>query len=315
MNARAGFTAGSGAAVRNAKRATSARTDCLTISSTQGACTLPTDTCDEARQQHCEDGLTCTDHACVSLCATGESCLAGSTCEANVCLPDRSLPDAGMDAFVVTQDDAGEPDVGEDSGELDAPPDASTCGVVSGNTRSLCVGEDFACALFGGEVHCWGNNDGGQLGDGRTPDRSVTPVRVLAGASTLTGATTLACGRQNACALAGGHLWCWGYVMGNYHAQGYELDPGLTDATELTMGNNHGCVRVASGGYQCWGESHADVAPTSGPLNVQPDGRLGFDSMVDYASPETAPDECARGGRKLLHMRGRRRVRVLPGME
>ncbi|MCW5838099.1 MAG: hypothetical protein KIS78_37255, partial [Labilithrix sp.] len=40
-------------------------------------------------------------------------------------------------------------------------------------------GGAHACALLAnGQVHCWGSNDSGQLGDGTTIARS-TPVRVV----------------------------------------------------------------------------------------------------------------------------------------
>ncbi len=47
-----------------------------------------------------------------------------------------------------------------------------------GPVRDLCIGSSHACALTAaGEVHCWGQNAAGQVGDG-TKERAVTPRRV-----------------------------------------------------------------------------------------------------------------------------------------
>ena len=53
---------------------------CLTINGSQGACTLPTDTCNPTEQRYCEDGLTCVSNECVSLCMpTTNACLPGTS--------------------------------------------------------------------------------------------------------------------------------------------------------------------------------------------------------------------------------------------
>jgi len=40
-------------------------------------------------------------------------------------------------------------------------------------------GADHACTLHFGEVHCWGDNEFGQLGNGTTTTQSDVPVTVL----------------------------------------------------------------------------------------------------------------------------------------
>jgi alpha-tubulin suppressor-like RCC1 family protein len=67
-----------------------------------------------------------------------------------------------------------------------------------------------ACArLAKGVVHCWGNNDQGQLGDGTTTERKApTPVKGLE------KATAVAAGQGSTCAIAAGRLYCWGRTYG-----------------------------------------------------------------------------------------------------
>ena len=63
------------------------------------------------------------------------------------------------------------------------------------------------CAIVGGgAAKCWGDNTGGQLGDGTTTP-ALTPVQV----STLTsGVTALAVGNTFTCAVISGGAKCWG---------------------------------------------------------------------------------------------------------
>ena len=73
---------------------------------------------------------------------------------------------------------------------------------------SLTAGDVHTCGLTsGGAAYCWGNNDGGELGDGST-DRRLTPVAVAGG---LTFAS-LTAGWVHTCGLtSGGAAYCWGY--------------------------------------------------------------------------------------------------------
>jgi alpha-tubulin suppressor-like RCC1 family protein len=57
-----------------------------------------------------------------------------------------------------------------------------------------------------GAVTCWGDNSGGELGDGTTEKRSM-PVQV----QDLSNALQLALGAGHSCALLSDHtVWCWG---------------------------------------------------------------------------------------------------------
>ena len=69
------------------------------------------------------------------------------------------------------------------------------------------AGFDFSCSIMSDQtVACWGDNQGGQLGNGTTTD-SATPVPVTG----LSDVSALAVGWSHACAVTtGGELWCWG---------------------------------------------------------------------------------------------------------
>jgi serine/threonine protein kinase/alpha-tubulin suppressor-like RCC1 family protein len=121
----------------------------------------------------------------------------------------------------------------------------------------ISAGSAHACGVTaGGEGYCWGDNSGGQLGDGSASNRA-TPVRV-AGAARFVAITT---GAVHSCALTGdGEAFCWGR---NTYGQ---LGDGGTDDhavpvrvagghafTTIRAFGSHTCGATASGEAFCWG--------------------------------------------------------------
>lgn len=85
------------------------------------------------------------------------------------------------------------------------------------NVKSIDAGNTFVCAVtFGGGVYCWGSNDRGQLGNGKTGGKELFATRVLKGQQDgsgdwLTGVDSLTLGRDMSCALTRkGEAYCWG---------------------------------------------------------------------------------------------------------
>ena len=116
------------------------------------------------------------------------------------------------------------------------------------------------CYRQRGGLACWGNNERGQLGDGTTVNR-LSPVDVVGLGSE---ALAVSAGGLHTCALTvGGGVKCWGYngygELGDGTTTG-RLTPvavvGLdTEATAISAGRVHTCVRTAGGGVKCWGDN------------------------------------------------------------
>jgi Regulator of chromosome condensation (RCC1) repeat len=151
----------------------------------------------------------------------------------------------------------------------------------------VAAGGRHSCAIVGnGEVHCWGRNNEGQLGDGTTTDR-LTPVPVLEapGGPPLTGVQALALGGFHSCALrTSGEARCWGYNGSGQLGDGTTTNrltpvpvlasaggPPLTDVQALALGDGHSCTLLQSGEARCWGG------------NAQ--GQLGDGTQTDRLSP------------------------------
>jgi hypothetical protein len=118
----------------------------------------------------------------------------------------------------------------------------------------VAAGAGFTCAATavtdGGEVHCFGAGDRGQLGDGSQADRA-TSARIPG----LTGVTALAAGGAHACAIVGAETRCWG-DRAAFGGTGLALVPepvaSLAGASKLSAGASHTCAVVA-GGARCLG--------------------------------------------------------------
>ncbi len=136
----------------------------------------------------------------------------------------------------------------------------------------------FSCAMSGGgTVSCWGDNGGGQLGNGTFVDSTV-PVTV----SNLQTASAIESGSFHACAvLADGTMQCWGDGSQGQLGNGTDgvgvasnvpvVVPNITGAIEVGAGYFHTCAILRSGGIRCWGDNAR--------------GELGNGTSTDSAVP------------------------------
>lgn len=127
------------------------------------------------------------------------------------------------------------------------------------------AGGAYSCALAGGAVYCWGDNQTAQLGSG-----STTPTQDIAIVMGLPARiSAIDVGYNHACALANGAAYCWG-LNGSGQAGGrpaQEIGPptyatrailveGLdSGVSAIAAGGSHTCA-VVRGSARCWGNNH-----------------------------------------------------------
>jgi alpha-tubulin suppressor-like RCC1 family protein len=125
--------------------------------------------------------------------------------------------------------------------------------LVSGITNATRITTWFinSCAVLSDQtMKCWGNNDAGRVGDGTTIKRT-SPVAVV-GISNVMEAS-------NNCALLNNNLIkCWG--AGGNSGDGkvaYQVVPvavpGVTNATNVVMGQSGTCALLSDQTIKCWG--------------------------------------------------------------
>jgi alpha-tubulin suppressor-like RCC1 family protein len=129
-----------------------------------------------------------------------------------------------------------------------------------------------------GSVWTWGNNWGGQLGDGTSIERDyAAPVPGLTNAIAIASG-----GDHNLVLCADGTVWAWGYNwngqlgIGNYDDQWRPVQvTALTNAIALGGGYDHSLALLADGSVMAWGRNNY--------------GQLG-NGTYDYSStPATIP--------------------------
>lgn len=143
---------------------------------------------------------------------------------------------------------------------LDAPSQISDAELVPGLLTPLAgvrAGRgSHSCALEPGEqLHCWGENDSGQVGS--FPSEAAAPSDTPS--ISLPGLVDARAGFAHTCALAAGDVYCWGLnesgqlgTAGPGHTEP-TLVPGASGMIALNVGTIHTCAMRSSTEIYCWG--------------------------------------------------------------
>ena len=143
---------------------------------------------------------------------------------------------------------------------------------------SISSGKDHTCAVLdNGEIHCWGRNNFGQLGDG-TNSPSNSPVEASIGGVPV----QLSSGDWHTCAiLDDASLKCWGRNTHGQLGDGTNSDSSAPVSVNLpgekflavSAGSNHTCAISDSWSLKCWGANQ--------------NGQLGTGTTISSNSPST----------------------------
>jgi len=129
-----------------------------------------------------------------------------------------------------------------------------------GEVASMSIASNHGCLVTTeGELRCWGSNVYGAHGG--TEPIYDTPQRI----EELSDVRAFSTRSENMCAVSEGRVHCWG-VNRQHHlfVPTEEMGqvvihpsavPGLSDATDVSVGWSAQCARRESGGWVCWGRN------------------------------------------------------------
>lgn len=246
-----------------------ANTECSAESAEQAVCSCAEgyEDCDGASDTGCEISLL-DDAANCGAC--GFACAPGLSCEAGEC--ERKYQSLSLGTFFSDRCLLKENGDVYCWGEAIKPPNGPTTltptKVQVDPAAELRMQGSFACtrARDGDRVTCWGNNTNAELG--KTASSGHTEHSF-----DLPGIQSLSSAFAHACAVADGRAYCWGLGSGGQLGDGFDYTQAPTSrgfnasrpvlaaiggkpvsgAVEIAASLTQSCVRLQSGGVQCWG--------------------------------------------------------------
>lgn len=127
--------------------------------------------------------------------------------------------------------------------------------------EQVAIGDRHLCVRAMGRVHCVGDGNGGQLGNGSRADQSR--LQTLG----LPDVTDVTCSHDHSCVVSGGAVHCWG---NNDHglmpgepdgpmATPVQVALGDVTTTQVVVGRHSACALTDAGAVWCWGRALAGV--------------------------------------------------------
>ncbi|MCB9652922.1 MAG: hypothetical protein H6729_02170 [Deltaproteobacteria bacterium] len=171
-------------------------------------------------------------------------------------------------------------------------------GQPANRVRAVTANADTTCSiLHGGEVWCWGDNRGGQLGDGSSVVDRVTPGRVD---DLSNQAASISSGWGHLCAVKmDGSLWCWGDNQFGQLGDGTTDQRSrpvkiLEDVVNVGAGPRHTCAIKLDGTLWCWGDNaYSELGDGTTIIRLNP---IQVTALGDHAIDVVAGNRftCAR---------------------
>ena len=190
--------------------------------------------------------------------------------------------------------------------------------VVLGDGRSaiqVVAGDHHACALLAdGSVRCWGRNNDGQLGYGKSvtatttnggPDAPGNASKTPAAFGVVSlgrSAIALSAGGDNTCALLNnGLIRCWGNGASGEDGTGHTANVGDdekpsdlpsidlgNEAIAIATGGSHSCALLDDGTVRCWGSAAFGQLGYGNKTNIGDNESAGHGGAVDLGSAAVA---------------------------
>jgi alpha-tubulin suppressor-like RCC1 family protein len=148
----------------------------------------------------------------------------------------------------------------------------------------LAAGTFHTCARKGdGTLWCWGDNSGGELGDGTAVEKH-SPVQVTALGTSVVEVWASPDASRTCARKGDGTLWCWGTNSEGEIGDGTVCPPPYpcgksspvqlvafgTSVVQVSLGELYGCARKGDGTLWCWGNGYlGDGTDSSLPSPVE----------------------------------------------